>query len=351
VQLSLRTLGSLVDCILKVLLFAQVVAMAKRLHESGGRWRSSLMLFVLFFTCLASYLTFSPLFRDFSSSPTIYTRTMGYVTKETLDDVKGECCRGLEHTEFWSEAVNWGNDFLLNSSQMCCNACKKNNKCNSWVYCGDEVKCGTMYRQCWLKRQKDQFEPEIHDASPSVAWTSGLVFDPDSGIVELVTNSATVRMELLPDCAPNSVQYILELLKMGHCAGCRFYRAEGRGDLWDPEGNHIAKMSTGPPYAVIQGTLEVQYVPFKEIPRESQPAIKRGMVGWVGTGPDFFISLVDHDEWPHKHTVFATVLEADMALLEDIANLPTNRTSWMGVNVAVLLDPVSLKLQRPTTKV
>lgn len=110
-------------------------------------------------------------------------------------------------------------------------------------------------------------------------------------------------------------------------------------------------MSTGPPYAVIQGTLEVQYVPFKEIPRESQPAIKRGMVGWVGTGPDFFISLVDHDEWPHKHTVFATVLEADMPLLEDIANLPTNLTSWMGVNVAVLLNPVSLKLQRPTTKV
>ena len=147
VQLLLRTLGSLVDWILELLLFDQVAAMAKRLHESGGRWRSSLMLFVLFFTCLASYLTFSPFFRKISSSPTVNTRTMGYATKETLDDVKGECCRGLEHTEFWSEAVNWGNDFLLNSSQMCCNACKKNNKCNSWVYCGDEVKCGTMYRQ------------------------------------------------------------------------------------------------------------------------------------------------------------------------------------------------------------
>lgn len=45
--------------------------------------------------------------------------------------------------------------------------------------------------------------------------------------------------QLLPDCAPRSVFYILELLSLRHCAGCHFYRAEGRGEFWDAEGNHV----------------------------------------------------------------------------------------------------------------
>lgn len=48
-----------------------------------------------------------------------------------------------------------------------------------------------------------------------------------------------VLLQLLPDCAPLSVNYILELLGMRHCAGCHFYRAESRGSNWDLEGNHI----------------------------------------------------------------------------------------------------------------
>lgn len=46
-------------------------------------------------------------------------------------------------------------------------------------------------------------------------------------------------MQLLPDCAPYSVAYILELLTLRHCAGCQIYRAESRGQSWDSEGNHI----------------------------------------------------------------------------------------------------------------
>jgi hypothetical protein len=51
-------------------------------------------------------------------------------------------------------------------------------------------------------------------------------------------------VQLFPDCAPHSVAYILELLTLRHCAGCQFYRAEGRGQLWDSEGNHIKKVSS-----------------------------------------------------------------------------------------------------------
>ena len=46
-------------------------------------------------------------------------------------------------------------------------------------------------------------------------------------------------IQLFPDCAPHSVAYILELLGLRHCAGCHFYRAEGRGESWDSKGNHI----------------------------------------------------------------------------------------------------------------
>ena len=33
--------------------------------------------------------------------------------------------------------------------------------------------------QCWLKRQKDPLDPEIHDSCSSNPWTSGLVFEKD----------------------------------------------------------------------------------------------------------------------------------------------------------------------------
>lgn len=46
-------------------------------------------------------------------------------------------------------------------------------------------------------------------------------------------------LQLLPECAPHSVSYILELLATRNCAGCHFYRAESRGSAWDLEGNHI----------------------------------------------------------------------------------------------------------------
>lgn len=45
-------------------------------------------------------------------------------------------------------------------------------------------------------------------------------------------------IQLLPGCAPRSVDYFIELLGLRNCVGCRFYRAEGRGNVWDAKGNH-----------------------------------------------------------------------------------------------------------------
>ena len=101
----------------------------------------------------------------------------------------------------------------------------------------------------------------------------------------------------------------------------------------------------GPPYALIQGRLEAEGVPFKKISTESCPTIRRGSVAWIGSGPEFFISLANHDEWRGAYTVFGSVLHDDMEIAEKIANLPTKSDVWNNVNVSVLERPVHLRLR------
>ncbi|KAK8711133.1 hypothetical protein V6N13_146429 [Hibiscus sabdariffa] len=62
-----------------------------------------------------------------------------------------------------------------------------------------------------------------------------------------------------------------------------------------------------PPYALIQGTVEAQGTVFKDIPPEACPTIRRGSIAWVGSGPEFFISLANHNEWRKAYTVFGYV--------------------------------------------
>lgn len=97
---------------------------------------------------------------------------------------------------------------------------------------------------------------------------------------------------------------------------------------------------------MLQGTLEVDGVPFKEIPKEACPAVKRGSVAWVGSGPEFLISLADHEEWRDAYTVFGNVLPKDMAIAEEMALLPTSTDVWSNVTVKVLKDPVYFKVKR-----
>ena len=106
--------------------------------------------------------------------------------------------------------------------------------------------------------------------------------------------------------------------------------------------------SLGPPYALIQGILEAEGVPFKNIPIEACPSIRRGSVAWVGSGPEFFISLANHNEWRKTYTVFGSVLSDDIDIAEKIAHLPTRSGQWGNINVSVLEKPVKLKLKRAT---
>ncbi|KAL1316072.1 uncharacterized protein [Arachis hypogaea] len=268
----------------------------------------------------------------------------------------GGCCRGIENLELWGAAVKWGSDFKFNSSEDCCNACKSmctgNDGpclCDTWVFCGNREACGSKFGECWLKKQKDSLAPEKQDGGPPGEenyWISGLIFGKGEGIIAMETEFGTLHMKLFPDCAPHSVAYILELLALRHCAGCQFYRAESRGESWDSEGNHIKNAAFGPPYALIQGTLEAQGTTFKKLPAEDCPTIRRGSVAWIGPGPEFFISLANHAEWKHEYTVFGSVLPEDLHVAEKIATLPTASDVWNNINVTVLERPVPLSLGR-----
>lgn len=104
--------------------------------------------------------------------------------------------------------------------------------------------------------------------------------------------------------------------------------------------------SLGPPFALIQGTLKAQGITFEKIPTEACPTIRRGSVAWVGSGPEFFISLANHDEWRKAYTVFGSVLPEDMEIAEKIAQLTTKTDVWSDVTVSVLAKPVPLWFRR-----
>jgi len=93
---------------------------------------------------------------------------------------------------------------------------------------------------------------------------------------------------------------------------------------------------------LLQGTLEVDGVPFNGIAREAYPAVKRGSIAWVGSGPE----LANHEEWKDAYTVFGHVLPEDMAIAEEMALLPASTDVWSNVTVKVLRDPVYFKVKR-----
>jgi hypothetical protein len=74
--------------------------------------------------------------------------------------------------------------------------------------------------------------------------------------------------------------------------------------------------------------------------------MKRGSVAWVGSGPEFLISLANHEEWRDTYTVFGSVVPEDLAVAEEMAMLPTITDVWSNVTVRLLRDPVYFKVKR-----
>ncbi|KAG5524945.1 hypothetical protein RHGRI_031584 [Rhododendron griersonianum] len=332
----------------------------KPIDSEPTRWAPLALLLMGLLSCTVVYMFASTVLRTTNESLEMVGGHGG--DDEGLERESGECCRGMENLELWGVAVKWGSEFKFNSSEECCRACKAmctgNDGpclCDTWVFCGNRDACGSQFGECWLKKQKDTLAPERQEAGNKVSWTSGLIFG--KGEVNKFGHCwlgnriwhASYKdgfVQLFPDCAPYSVAFILELLNVRHCAGCQFYRAEGRGQIWDSQGNHLKDASFGPPFALIQGTLEAQGTTFQKIPIEVCPDIRRGSVAWIGSGPEFFISLANHKEWKKSYTVFGSVLPEDMEIAEKIAHLPTTPDVWNNINVSVLEKPVPLRIRQ-----
>ncbi|CAI9095597.1 OLC1v1031585C1 [Oldenlandia corymbosa var. corymbosa] len=328
--------------------------MGRKPNESDtNRLGSKILLFLGIVSCTMVYLFMSAVLRPSEITITEPLTKLDEESGSLEGDESAGCCRGIPQLELWGPAVKWGTDFKFNSSEECCKACKamctgKDGPClcDSWVFCGNREACGSHFGECWLKKQKDTLNPDRQEAGNKVMWTSGLVFGKGEGIIGMETEYGTLHIKLLPECSPHSVNYILELLALRHCAGCHFYRAEMRGQSWDSQGNHIKDASFGPPFALIQGTLDAQGTAFNGMPTEFCPTLQWGSVAWVGAGPEFFISLANHAEWKKSYTVFGTVLPEDMVIAEKIAQLPTEPDVWNNINVAVLKKTVPLMLRR-----
>ncbi|CDY35601.1 hypothetical protein Bca4012_088497 [Brassica carinata] len=328
--------------------------MPRRLNDGDrGRFTSTALLFIGLISCLIVYAVFFNILRPRPQDHTLDSAVRFTDSRDHARVDGGGCCGGVANLELWGPAVKWGTDFKFDSAGECCKACKamcSGNDgpclCDTWVFCGNKEACGPKFGECWLKKQKDVLVPDRQEGGQKVMWTSGLIFGQGQGIVGFETEHGVLHVKLHPECAPHSVYYILSLLTQRHCAGCQFHRAENRGSYWDSEGYHINNAPYGPPYAMIQGILQPEGNIFTPIPTEHCPTITRGSVAWVGSGPEFFISLANHHEWKQSYTVFGSVLPEDMDVAERIAGLPTIADVWNSVNVSVLETPVSLTVRR-----
>ena len=99
----------------------------------------------------------------------------------------------MEHTDYWGDAIVWGNTNLVNSAEECSRACAmhtptspKDPPCNLWVFCGDEALCRSSdtYGQCWLKHLAHPDAARPASEGPSVGWTSGIALSKKSKLVE-----------------------------------------------------------------------------------------------------------------------------------------------------------------------
>lgn len=136
--------------------------MGRRQNDSDvGRFTLLILFLMGVISCSTVYLFITVIFRPSSSASVSSMQGLDEKGGGVDDGVgrgeEGQCCRGVEHLELWGEAVKWGAEFKVNSSEDCCMACKKMCQgdggpcvCNSWVFCGDREACGPRFGEVLL---------------------------------------------------------------------------------------------------------------------------------------------------------------------------------------------------------
>lgn len=135
--------------------------MVRRQNDSDFGRLTLLVLFLIgTISCSMVYLYLTVVFRSNTASISSMQEGLDETVdfddwlsgKEEEEEERGRCCRGIEHLELWGDAVKWGSEFRINSSEDCCMACKNMCRgdggpclCNSWVFCGDKDACGSRF--------------------------------------------------------------------------------------------------------------------------------------------------------------------------------------------------------------
>ena len=132
--------------------------------------------------------------------------------------------------------------------------------------------------------------------------------DADDDYFVLKTEHGNIQINFLPEYAPESVQYVREVVQSG-CDDCRLYRAEKPGILQGDIKSAIEFPEEGKMgrFKVEQRSKKGNCPPEYEGVQQNCPShdpqcgchgpvMKKGMVGWAGGrggGPDFFINTCE----------------------------------------------------------
>jgi cyclophilin family peptidyl-prolyl cis-trans isomerase len=210
-----------------------------------------------------------------------------------------------------------------------------------------------------LKQSMNGLEDADADPSKNIVTLSLRLdnFHGDGEPSKSPNKTARVRLALFAAQTPKAAKYIRQLAQEQDCTKCTLYRGEPVPSYWGSEDypdRYFDNGRWGPPYALVQGAFllddgarssTTMFVPPVEAHR---PVVQRGMVAWAGGqgGPHFFVALADHPEWGHGHTVFATVLEEDMPVLDALVveRLLVSTTPSRPPIVTNFVDPIPIQL-------
>lgn len=116
------------------------------------RWGSLILLLMGIISCSVVYFFMSSVLRNEKNSDFESLANLDGDSRNHILDENSGCCKGIQQLELWGDAVKWGSDFKLNSSEECCKACKRlcNRNdgpclCDTWVFCGNKEMCGSKF--------------------------------------------------------------------------------------------------------------------------------------------------------------------------------------------------------------
>ncbi|WPT12830.1 hypothetical protein PSENEW3_00002671 [Picochlorum sp. SENEW3] len=167
----------------------------------------------------------------------------------------------------------------------------------------------------------------------SKRYTGGVL--PETKRISLLTPYGPIHVSLLTKNAPKTTAALIKAaaLRSDRCSKCQFYRAEAR-----PKG----RGSKGPPYGLLQGSFG------KSIPlptkKEGRRRIVAGDVVVIPPTGEFYIALLDHDEWSNAHTVVGMVDDFVSTDLIAVQVVKTVVHPEYGTEMKIMKSPVSFTL-------